>query len=256
MDSWKEKLIDYEFMLWDTKRFDINSTLWTQQAFETQLYACAADYIRLFAIYQHGGIYLDMDMEVVKSFDPLLNTDVLLARENHISENLEAGCFGAEKEHPYIKKCMEYFETTPLFNNSLLPQILKLKKSERHTFVNPMILPEIMKNALEQYPLHDKDKIFSWDYFTAKNVVNGNIEATENTYTIHHFATQYHSKEWRIKRELEQKVYALFGDKTFKARIIIAMTGFFHHLDTDGFGKTIKFYFYKKILRRKMKERT
>jgi mannosyltransferase OCH1-like enzyme len=101
MDTWQEKLPDYEIILWDTKRFDINNVLWVKQAFEVQLYACAADYIRLYAIYIHGGIYLDM--EVVKSFDPLLDTDILLAYENHISENIEACCFGAEPAHPYIK---------------------------------------------------------------------------------------------------------------------------------------------------------
>ncbi|MDR2342965.1 MAG: hypothetical protein LBD86_00355 [Spirochaetaceae bacterium] len=127
MATWKQKLPDYELMRWDTKRFDVNSVIWVKQAFEVKLYACASDYIRLYAVYKHGGIYLDMDMEIVKQFDDLLRLDLMLAYENHISKNIEAGCFGAAKGHPYIKKCMEYFETTPLF--------IKNQKSKIYNYI-------------------------------------------------------------------------------------------------------------------------
>ncbi|MDR3172215.1 MAG: glycosyl transferase [Treponema sp.] len=250
MDTWREKLFGYEIVLWDTNRFDIACTLWTKQAFETQLYACAADYIRLYAIYTHGGFYLDMDIEVIKSFDPLLDTDILLAYENHISENIEAGCFGAESGHPYIKKCIEYFEDTPLFEPSLLPEILKLKKSERHEFINPLILPEIMKNVLQESFSHDQYHIFSWDYFTAKNVVTGNIEATENTFTIHHFATQYHSREWREWRKLRQKTLAVFGERCFFVRPFLGVMSFMQKTEEVGLCKTMRFYWEKYFVKR------
>ncbi|MFI3262672.1 MAG: hypothetical protein R3Y26_07165 [Rikenellaceae bacterium] len=45
MKSWKEKLPDYEFMLWDLKRFELEQSLWVKQAFEAKKYAFAADYI-------------------------------------------------------------------------------------------------------------------------------------------------------------------------------------------------------------------
>ncbi|MDR3312087.1 MAG: glycosyl transferase [Spirochaetaceae bacterium] len=252
MDTWKAKLPDYEFILWDTQRFDIHSVAWTKQASETQLYACAADYIRLYAVYTYGGIYLDTDMEVVKPFDDLLDSGLMLAYENHISENLEAGCFGAEKGHPYIKKCLEYFEGRNLFAPALLSKIQGLPKAERHDFISPLLSPEIMKQALDAYVTGAKPVVFPNDYFTARNIVTGEIEATGNTYTIHHFGAQYHSKEWRMQRELEQRTYVLFGERQFKAKIIVALVRLFHRLDTEGFGKTVKYYFCKKILRRKV----
>jgi hypothetical protein len=250
MDTWKEKLSGYEIILWDTKRFDINSMLWIKQAFETQVYACAADYIRLYAIYTHGGIYLDMDMEALKSFDTLLDTDILLAYENHISENIEAGCFGAEPGHPYIKKCMEYFENTPLFEPSLLPEILTLKKTERHEFINPLILPEIMRNVLQESFSHERYSIRSWDYFTAKNVVTGNIEVTENTFTIHHFAAQYHSREWLEARTLKQKMLATFGTRSFLVKIVIKAISLIQRIEEGGLGKTVHYSVNKYILRK------
>ena len=76
MKSWKEKLPDYEFILWNFNRFDKSSSIWVSQAFDNKKYAFAADYIRLYAVYNYGGIYMDMDIEVLKSFDDLLNSQI------------------------------------------------------------------------------------------------------------------------------------------------------------------------------------
>ena len=48
--SWKKYLPDYEIMLWDTKRFDLNTSNWVKQAFEAKKYDFAADYIRFYAL--------------------------------------------------------------------------------------------------------------------------------------------------------------------------------------------------------------
>ena len=73
IESWKVKLPDYEFILWDTNRFNVETTIWTQQAYKSKKYAFVSDYIRLLAVYKYGGIYLDTDVEVLKNFDDLLN---------------------------------------------------------------------------------------------------------------------------------------------------------------------------------------
>ena len=61
MNSWKEKLPDYEIWKWDFKRFPKGSAKWVDQAFEKRKYAFAADYIRLYALSNYGGIYPDSD---------------------------------------------------------------------------------------------------------------------------------------------------------------------------------------------------
>ena len=57
MHTWKEKLIGYEFILWDKSRFDIHSVKWVEQAYEERKYAFAADYIRICALYNGRHIY-------------------------------------------------------------------------------------------------------------------------------------------------------------------------------------------------------
>ena len=64
MDSWKKYLPDYEFIHWNFDKFDKSSSRWVSEAFDNKKYAFAADYIRLYALYHYGGIYLDMDVDV------------------------------------------------------------------------------------------------------------------------------------------------------------------------------------------------
>ena len=105
MDSWKKFLPDYEFVLWDLERFDIKTSQWVKEAFEARKYAFAADYIRLYAVYNYGGIYMDMDVEVVRPFDDLLASPYILGLESE--KGVEAGVFGAgsyEKSVIYWKR--------------------------------------------------------------------------------------------------------------------------------------------------------
>ncbi|MDR2802919.1 MAG: glycosyl transferase [Treponema sp.] len=252
MATWKEKLPDYDLMLWDTKRFDINSVLWVKQAFEAELYAFAADYIRLCAVYNYGGIYLDMDMEVIKPFDELLNSELLIAYENLISETekVEAGCFGAAVNHPYIKKCMEYYEKVPFFDETLRPRIMGMKKLVRINFIKPLFAPEIMGNAAKDFSTDKQLKIYTRDYFTAKDPITGEIKKTSNTFTIHHFTTQYRSERWRKIRNTKQLIWNIFGKETAVSKIIIRIYGAMLRVRAQGFFVSIKYYIDRFILRK------
>jgi mannosyltransferase OCH1-like enzyme len=246
METWKQRLTDWEFILWDTKRFDINKTTWTRQAFDVGMYACASDYIRFFAVYSYGGVYLDMDMEVIKPFNDLLNGDLMLAYENHVTENLEAGCFGAVQGHPYIKKCMEYYETNNFIDDNDMEKIVKMDASERHHYIMPIIAPELMKNALACF-MDKRYEIRPREYFTAKNIITGVIEQTKNTYTVHHFATQYHSAAWRKIRKNEQNIRRYLGEKSIISFVIIKLYGMIRRIRGTGFISAMKYYCGKYI---------
>jgi hypothetical protein len=193
--TWKEKLPDYDFILWNLKRFDINTSIWVKQSFEAKSYAYAADYIRLYAIYKCGGIYLDMDMEVLKSFDDMLNQNIMMAFENQEKNGIEAGCFGAEKNNKFISACLEYYEN--------------------REFTKPVIpLPKIM------YDIYIKTNetffLYGNDYFTAKSYQTGSIHTTIHTFTIHHFAGSWISKEQKRYDTVRIKLYGRFGNRMGK----------------------------------------
>ena len=184
MKSWKEKLYDYEFILWDLNRFELNRSLWVKQAFEAKKYAFAADYIRLYAVYNYGGIYMDMDVEVIKSFNDLLRNDYILGYE--AAKGLEAGVFGAPKKAPWVKEVLEYYTSKEF----ALPNGL----------YNDTPLPIIMDEVLNaDYITNKKIVPLPTDFLTAKSYKTGKITITPNTYTIHHFAGSWKSWDEKMK---------------------------------------------------------
>lgn len=183
MKSWKEKLPDYEFKLWNFDCFDINSSQWVKEAFEAKKYAFAADYIRLYAVYNYGGIYMDMDVEVIKSFNPLLSNDYLLGYENQIG--IEAGIFGASPKADWVKLILDYYQNKSFYRED----------GTQNTTPLPKIIFKILKaNKLLNKHIHP----LSPDYLTAKSYKTGQIHTTSNTYTIHHFAGSWHGPKEKL----------------------------------------------------------
>ena len=83
MDTWKKVLPDYEFMLWDAKKLsEINNTF-ANEAVSVRKWAFASDFVRMYAVYNHGGIYIDTDIEMYKSFDPFLKHRMFIGREGN-----------------------------------------------------------------------------------------------------------------------------------------------------------------------------
>jgi hypothetical protein len=211
METWK-KLTGWEFMLWDSSRFDTDSVLWVKQACEIGLYAFASDYIRQYAVYTHGGIYLDSDIEVVKPFDELLHKDLMLGYD--CGGTIAAECFGAEKGHPYIKKCMEYYESRPLFDDRLLPKIMKHPRLRRVNFLQPISAPALMGSVLSESFADAGYDIYGSEYFCAIKAETGEVTPTENTFAIHHSAAGYATEGAKKRRIFMRRIAKIFGEKS------------------------------------------
>lgn len=115
--SWSRRLPDYKIRLWDSTSFDFNSVPFVKEAIEAKKWAFAADYIRLYALYKEGGIYLDSDVEVLKDFNKYLYCKMFVGTEPYIIDNnifydVEAAVIGAEKGHPFLKECIDEYNNT------------------------------------------------------------------------------------------------------------------------------------------------
>lgn len=119
METWKKIMPDYELRLWDAKALEEANLTFANEAFAVRKWAFAADAIRAYAVYRDGGIWLDGDAAVYQSFDPFLNCRMFIGKEhlmefqhdgmNHNMNVLTAHCFGAEKGHPFLKDCVDYY---------------------------------------------------------------------------------------------------------------------------------------------------
>ena len=205
ISSWHKIMPDYECILWNTDNFDINSVPFVKQAFEMQKWAFAADYIRLYAIYKEGGIYLDTDVYVKKNFNNFLKYNFFSSlerdlttisldseyavnfRKNESSELinndmkriegfcLQAAIFGACAGNEYIKDCMLWYE-----NNNF-----SIDYAKKDTM---LVAPDIYAAILQKYgfkyisglqQLNNNMIIFPADYFP-----NG-LYNTKNAYALH-----------------------------------------------------------------------
>lgn len=149
--SWHKHMPEYEFKLWDMEAVKGIDSVFLKEALQAKKWAYAADYVRLYAIYHEGGIYLDTDVLVYKSFNPLLSQRAFIGKESSIhfeggftAQYLSSHCFGAEKEHPFVKDCLDYFQDRHFVtsNNEKLPIPL------RYNFV---LLPYIQAEIARMY---------------------------------------------------------------------------------------------------------
>lgn len=108
METWKTHLKDYEIIEWNESNFDIDSHPFTKSAYKAKKWAYVSDYIRAYALYTQGGIYLDTDVLILEDFERFLNHRAFVGYET--PDYPFTAVFGAEKGHPFIKSILDYYE--------------------------------------------------------------------------------------------------------------------------------------------------
>ena len=194
LNSWKRHLPDYEFVLWDTNRFQLEKSIWVKEAFSVKKYAFAADYIRLYAVYNYGGIYLDSDVEVLKRFDDVLNLPYFIGNES-FENRVEIAAFGAEKGTRWIKECLDYYENRHFikqngeYDDKVMPDVIYEILNPQYEFCNISSITEFR---------HDKNvlNILPKDWFCANVHLNKDDKIpsyiiSQSTYCVHHFANSW-----------------------------------------------------------------
>lgn len=191
IESWKKHLLGYEFILWDWERIkEIHST-WIDSAVAEKKWAFAADYVRLYALYNYGGIYLDCDVEILRSFDDLLDQRMFVGRES-ARPVIEAAVMGSEAKMPWLKNSLDFYAGRSF-------DISKVNTPE-------VAIPFILKDFVNE------ESVMDAEYFSPLNNLTGKCQITPNTYCIHHFNgswfTPYQRKYFEIRRKWSKK----YGD--------------------------------------------
>lgn len=185
ISSWKKHLPDYKFMLWNETTFDLNSACrFVREAYEERKYAFVSDYVRLWALYKYGGIYMDTDFEVIKPFDSHFFENRLVLGTDEAGY-LEA-LLMAEKGHSFILKCMNrYHNTTFRLDNG------KLNMEVINTYLQENLESYGYSIKNERQNLNEGITIYPDDYFNVRSLSSGRLHLTDNSYTIH-----WHTITW------------------------------------------------------------
>lgn len=214
IDSWKRILPDYEIVLWDTHRFDLNQSQWVKQAFEKKKYAFAADYIRFYALYTMGGIYLDSDVEVLKRFDDLLDLPYFVGAEK--AGTPEAAIMGAEQGCDWIKQCLDYYENRNFIKEDGSLDIRKLPEImvEQIRKIKPIRVLSLEESKSIRTQDFDKEVLILNDAFFSPKVFDSReVELTPYTYAIHHYQNSWFSPKAKFYYRFRTVLIRFFGYK-------------------------------------------
>lgn len=221
LDTWKKYLPEYEVWVWDTKRFDINSTVWTKQAFEAKKYAFAADYIRLYALYHYGGIYLDSDVIVYKKFDDLLALPYFIGHDQ--IRAFEAAVIGCEAGCLWVKDMLDSYQGKSFVKEDGSIDTLTLPCRFHHvlTRLNYRFwrITDLKLLDVKRFDISKKEMyVFDKDFFNSRNAIE--VHRTAKSYSAHNYAGSWLKGEQKmsIKSYLPKwfvKLVYVIGQKTW-----------------------------------------
>jgi mannosyltransferase OCH1-like enzyme len=105
--SWGLHLPDYKIVEWNERNTDLSHPF-LQEVYKLKKWAFVSDYVRLKVIHDYGGIYLDTDMMVLKSFEGLLINKSFFGAED--LKFVNCAIMGAEKNHWFIKNIIQFYD--------------------------------------------------------------------------------------------------------------------------------------------------
>lgn len=206
MRSWKKMLPGYKLQLWNEKNFNIKANKFVYGAYKAKKWAYITDYVRAWALYNFGGLYMDTDVEVIKNLDRFLYHSAFSGFEDH--KNIPTGLMAAEKNNRWIKEILDYYKDRPFDKSKITPNTIIISNLSKKFGFAPNNKYQILKHDVHLYPNK---------YFCPKHWDNSTLEISKDTYTIHHFAGSWITKESKItiflKKTKHFLVYKLLNKK-------------------------------------------
>ena len=216
LKSWKKFCPDYEIVCWTEDNFDINENKYAREAYDAKKWAFVSDYVRLKVLYEQGGIYLDTDVELIKSLDKLIEDGGFMGFDDNGIVSTGLG-FACEKGNDLVGRLLRDYDgisfilpdgsydltPCPDRNTKTLIELGMDLENKNQTFMGIKMLPE--------------DYLCPVKYYTGKKVI------TKNTYSIHHFCASWTSATAKhttfAKRILGVKLYnKLYGKFLYKLK--------------------------------------
>lgn len=200
--SWKKFCPDYEFCFWNEDNFDVTQTLYTKEAYENRKYAFVTDYVRLWAIYNYGGIYMDIDVEVLKPLDRFLVHPAFSGFES--SELIPTGIMGSEQSGIWAKNELKYYRDR---------HFIKLDGRLDLTTNVEIITKNLANDGFLLNNSYQEHKgiivMYPCEYFCPISPFDRKLRLTRNSHTIHHFSGSWLTPWQKVKMKVKPLVCRL-----------------------------------------------
>lgn len=205
INSWRKYCPDYEIKEWNADNYDLTKNKYMFDAYKAKKWAYATDYARLDTVYEYGGFYFDLDLELIKNIEDLRHAD-FVAGFGPIRD-IELAAFGAKKNSSLLGDILESYE-----DREFDPSTLSL------TEVQPVYMDAFMRNKgfviNGAYQNVDGNILLHRDAFSPRNWFTGELSISEYSYGIHHCAGSWISKKNNTddKYDKMKKLFHIFGE--------------------------------------------
>lgn len=206
IDSWRKFCPDYEIKEWNEKNFNIHCCRYVEEAYKAKKWAFVSDYARFYILYNEGGIYLDTDMEMVRSFEPLRKHKAFFG---FASDGLTLPVFGSEAKTEFIADMLNDYHRRPF------------KKVDGTYDTTPLDVPalRILKEKyglIENYQyqeLEDGTAIYPKQYFYSTDASTGKITNYPELFCIHYADASWLEDDVKANLIRRRKIVKIFGVK-------------------------------------------
>lgn len=206
IDTWRKYCPEYEIKEWNEQNFDIHFNRYVKEAYQQKKWAFVSDVARIFALYSEGGIYLDTDVEVIKNLDPLLDNHGFLGFEG--KQWIATNIVGFEPHHKLLEKFLRSYNLRSFINEDG-----SLDQTTNVSELTKLLLEEYQLQLNGEYQILQNDiVIYPSDYFSPYDYIQGKLNCTSNTFSIHWFAQTWIGQNW-LRKKISQLFHRIFHIK-------------------------------------------
>ena len=186
--SWRKFCPDFEIREWNESNFDLEQVpAYVRQAYEAGRWAFVTDYVRLRALTEVGGVYLDTDVEIVRPLEPFLKHEAFAGFE-HL-ERVQTGVLACRKGFPLFQEFLAYYDTA----------VFRRPDGSMDTTTNVEILTGICrKKGLvfnDTFQVVDGLAVYPREVFCPVDYDTMKLKKTRKTVTIHWFSGSWQTQE-------------------------------------------------------------
>ena len=203
--SWKKYCPGWEIIEWNESNFDVNQNGYTRMCITEKKYAFLSDYVRLKVVAEHGGVYFDTDVELLRPISELLEYEAFFGFET--AEHVATGLgFGSVAHGTAIEAMLAQYDPLldgtrgvvgcPRLNTAGLEPLGLAKDGSRQVVGGALILPVECLNPYES--------------------ATGRLRKTKNTYSVHWYSASWMSKKTKFRTAITRPLHRIFGEDCFK----------------------------------------
>ena len=206
IEEWKSVCPDYQIIKWDESNYDVNKVAFMREAAAAKNWTFIADYARFDIVNTYGGVYLDVDVQLLKSYDQFLSLKSFWGMEQDFKHQLFVNPglgFGSVPDNPILSELLNYYSSLHFDSNNIVASPVVLRNLfEQKGF--------IQKNTIQEF---DFGTLFPKDYFAPLDCL-GRLKTTKNSVSIHHYMGSWIRNPENEDAMLFKRCVYYFGNKT------------------------------------------